>query len=99
MRFVDNEVVHRALGPAFREHRYSTWNQLSLGVSYASAAVMVLEHQQLRGRAYERVLFARPDVVIVADLKFHGPWTPPLDDVVYVECKKKPRGLLFARQW
>jgi hypothetical protein len=89
--FEDNRPYQARLwagGAAGIFNGQSDWHQLSFAVSMSKAATLVLEYANRSGRFFERVVFARPDVLMVTDLSFEK--LPPAADLAYVSGNKAP---------
>ena len=77
--FEDNRQVERT-----QRHLYSKdseWSQVSWSISRAAATSIMLDHAKKRGADYSRVVYLRPDVLFVRDMRLHS--LPPIPDAVY----------------
>ena len=101
--FEDNRPYQRkmwAKGTAGLYNRSSDWHQLSYALSMAKAASLVLAHAEWRWpppRFYDRVVFARADVLMTRDLRLDSASLPPSASRVYVSGNSRPATKLSSR--
>ena len=88
--FEDNQPYETSWAAGRMGPRDNTtdWHQLSYALSISKAAELVLAHAQRMERFYDRVVFARADVLMTRDLRFAA--LPASDQTIYVSGERKP---------
>jgi len=91
-QFEDNsayeELYRPTLSLEFPEKTYyENWRRISVSTSLAKSAMAVLQEVDLRrdGLMYERVVFTRPDILLIEDIDFTSPVYQPRPDLVHVD--------------
>ena len=88
--FEDNQPYEAswAAGRMGPRDNATDWHQLSYALSISKAAELVLAHAQRMERFYDRIVFARADVLMTRDLRFAA--MPASDQTIYVSGERKP---------